>query len=149
MPRFEYSSWMRAPVETVWAFHEREDALKLLSPPGTEIRYRKGKLETGARVELRAPLFGPVKARWLALHVDCEPGRYFVDEQIAGPFRRWVHRHGFEAEDGGTRLTDTVEFSLPLAPVSDWVGAWVVRLQLRAMFRRRHEVTRRECEGAG
>lgn len=146
MLSFEYSTLIQAPLDKVWEFHERPDALNLLSPPGTVIVSRKGKLETGARVEFRAPLIGPFRVRWLALHVDCVAPQYFVDEQIRGPFRYWRHEHRFAAESGGTRLTDSIRFSLPLAPVSEWLAGWAVKMRLKAMFVRRHEITRRECE---
>ncbi|MBL8221521.1 MAG: SRPBCC family protein [Bryobacterales bacterium] len=149
MPRFAASVWIDAPVERVWRFHEREDALELLSPQWAKPRVtaRKGKLATGSRVEMLVPL-GPFRVRWLALHVDHEEMHHFTDEQIRGPFRYWVHVHRFEAEGNGTRLTDAVEFRLPLSPVSDWVMGWVVKMQLGAMFRHRHGVTKRECEGS-
>ncbi len=147
MLSLECSTLIRAPVRKVWEFHEREDALKLLSPPGTTIVWRKGKLEAGAQVEILAPVAGPVKVRWLALHVDCVPLQYFVDEQVRGPFRYWRHEHRFETGEGGMRLTDSIRFSLPLAPVSDWLIGWAVKLRLKAMFAGRHEITRRACEG--
>ena len=90
---------------------------------------------------------GVFHIRWLALHVDHENHRHFTDEQIAGPFRYWKHEHRFEPENNGTRLTDSVEFRLPLSPLSDWLIGWVVKMQLRAMFRHRHEVTKQHCEG--
>lgn len=148
MPKFTAAVWIDAPVERVWEFHEREDALELLSPPWARPRIllRKGKLATGSRVEMQLPV-GGFHIRWLALHVDHENLRHFTDEQIAGPFRYWKHEHRFEPENNGTRLTDSVEFRLPLSPLSDWLIGWVVKMQLRAMFRHRHEVTKQHCEG--
>lgn len=147
MLSFQYSSWINAPVDRVWAFHEQEGVLELLSPPGTKILSREGRgLEAGARVEILAPILGPIKVRWLALHVECKRGSLFVDEQVSGPFRYWRHSHHFLPQDGGTRLTDVIRFSLPLAPVSDWLIGWAVKLQLRAMFAKRHKVTRKLCE---
>ena len=145
MQHFEYSSWIDAPVETVFAFHERPDALEKLTPPGqrVEIVSRKGGIETGARVELRIHL-GPVSMRWLALHVEYEKNRLFVDDQIRGPFRRWVHRHQFTVEGGGTRLTDSVEFALPGGPFVELLLGPVVQNRLKKMFEYRHDVTRRE-----
>lgn len=90
---------------------------------------------------------GPFRIRWVALHVDHKDFHHFTDEQIAGPFRYWKHEHHFESENGGTRLTDSVEFRLPLSPASDWLLAWIVRLQLGAMFRHWHRVTKQLCEG--
>lgn len=114
MLTFQYSSHIAAPVEEVFAFHERADALNLLSPPGdgTEIVSRTGGLEVGAIVELRVP-FGPFKLRWLAHHIGYEKNRLFIDEQREGPFAAWVHAHLFEPEGEGTRLTDSIEYALP------------------------------------
>jgi ligand-binding SRPBCC domain-containing protein len=147
MPHFRASVWIDAPVESVWRFHEREDAFELLSPPWAkpQITARQGRLATGSRIEMLLPA-GPFRIRWVALHVDHQDFHHFTDEQIAGPFRYWKHEHRFEAEHGGTRLTDSVEFRLPLSPVSDWLLAWIVRLQLGAMFRHRHRVTKQLCE---
>ncbi len=147
MPKFTATVWIDAPVQRVWQFHEREDALELLSPPWAKPRIvaRNGRLATGSRIEMQLPA-GPFHMRWLALHVDHEDFHHFTDEQIAGPFRYWKHEHRFETEKNGTRLTDSVEFRLPFSPVSDWLLAWFVKLPLAAMFRHRHRITKQQCE---
>ena len=123
-----------APVETVFAFHERDDALELLTPPFPQVAItRTGGIEAGARVELRV---GPF--RWIARHTGYEKNRLFVDEMVEGPFRQWVHRHEFEDLGGKTRLTDRIEYEVR-------AGA-MVRVALGMLFRYRHRVTKRECE---
>jgi ligand-binding SRPBCC domain-containing protein len=147
MPLFEYASLIAAPVETVFAFHQRPDALELLTPPwaGVRVLRRTGGIGPGAEVELLVPI-GPFRKRWLAVHTDFEQDRLFVDEQREGPFRRWVHRHEFYDAGGSTRLVDRVFFSLPGGPPADFAAAWLAKLQLRRMFRYRHEITRRHTE---
>jgi ligand-binding SRPBCC domain-containing protein len=149
MLRFEYSSVIAAPVERVFAFHQRPDALELLTPPRprVEVVRRTGGILPGALVELRIHQ-GPFRVTWLAEHGEYIPNRLFTDFQTKGPFRVWRHRHQFEAAGDATRLTDSIEFSLPLAPLSDWLGGWLARIQLRHMFEYRHRVTRQHCESA-
>jgi ligand-binding SRPBCC domain-containing protein len=148
MLHFERSAWVAAPVETVFAFHERQDALEKLTPPSqrVELIQREGGLETGARVELRLRL-GPLSKKWIALHTEYAQNRLFVDTQIDGPFRSWRHRHEFTPERGGTRLTDSVDFELPGGPMAEMFFGRLIRGQLETMFAYRHAVTRRECEG--
>ncbi len=147
MPRFRFSSVIDAPAAEIWAFHEAPDALERLLPPDGSVRVieRRGGLEPGSTVELELR-FGPFRRRWLARHTECAPPAYFCDEQERGPFRVWRHRHGFEpAGEGRCRLVDEVEFSLPLAPVSDWIGAPIVKQILVGMFRWRHARTAEAC----
>jgi ligand-binding SRPBCC domain-containing protein len=148
MPVFEHSSVIHAPVERVFAFHEHPAALERLTPPWPPVRVlsREGGIREGARVVLELAL-GPLRQRWVALHTGYEKDRLFIDRQVEGPFRSWLHHHRFEAAGPGlTRLTDHVEFSLPGGPPADLLGAWFARLQLRRMFTYRHAMTRRYCE---
>jgi len=145
MPVFSKSVIVKAPVETVFGFHEREDALRLLSPPFPPLRVIKkdGGLEPGSRVELK---IGPV--RWVALHSAFGKNQFFEDRQIAGPFAKWIHRHEFEPLGGGTRLTDRVEYQLPGGVWINRLLGWIVNIGLLQMFRQRHQLTKRYCEGA-
>ncbi len=144
---YERSIRINAPVERVFALHERADALELLTPPGQgiEVLRREGGLKVGAVVEFSVPI-GPIRKRWVARHIAYEKNRLFVDEQQSGPFRRWLQRHQFIPDAGGTLLVDSVDFELPLAPVSEWLGGWIARRKLDAMFAYRHWVTRQMCE---
>lgn len=134
------SSLFEAPVESVFAFHEREDALTLLSPafPPVTVISRTGGIRAGARVVLR---IGPIT--WIAAHTAYERDRLFVDEQISGPFASWVHHHEFADEGGHCRLTDRVSFDLPGGRVVNALFGWAVALSLHPMFRHRHAVTRK------
>lgn len=147
MLAFEYSSYVAAPVHEVFAFHERDDALEKLTPPDppVEVVRREGGIRPGAVVELRIGRW-PLRITWLARHTEYEPGRRFVDVQERGPFAHWEHRHEFAPEGAGTRMTDRVSFSLPLAFVANPLFGWLARRQLRAMFAHRHAQVRRYCE---
>jgi len=144
---FKHSSVVNASPEVVWKFHERPDILQLLNPPWQPVQIvrREGGLAVGAITEFRL-FISPLPLTWLARHTECEKYRLFTDEQISGPFESWVHRHEFEPEDGKTRLTDAISFSMPGGGTVEFVGGWLVQAQLEAMFRYRHYVTKRECE---
>jgi ligand-binding SRPBCC domain-containing protein len=144
---FKYSSVINAPPEVVWNFHERPDILQLLTPPWQPVQVlrREGGLDVGAITEFRLFL-GLLPLTWLARHTEYEKYRLFTDEQISGPFESWIHRHEFERQNGQTRLTDAISFSMPGGEVTEFLSGWLVQVQLEAMFRYRHYVTKRECE---
>jgi ligand-binding SRPBCC domain-containing protein len=143
VPAFVRTVLIDAPVEAVFAFHERDDALARLSPPFPRVHVirKTGGIEAGSRVELRIGRF-----RWVALHTGFEKNRLFVDEQTQGPFHRWIHRHEFEEIDGRTRLTDRVEYRLRGGLAVEAVFGWIVKLALGRMFRARHSATKKFCE---
>ena len=147
MLHFKYSSLIDAPVEMVWKFYQRPNILEILTPPWqpVEIVRHEGGLEVGAISEFRIHL-GFLPVRWVAQHTECKSNQLFTDEQVAGPMQSWVHRHQFVEENGKTRLTDAISFSLPGGSPIEWLlSAWVDE-RLEHMFRYRHQVTKRECE---
>lgn len=146
--RFIRTLDVAAPVEKLWAFHERPDAFQLLTPPWErmEIVTPPRSLEVGTRVEVKTWI-GPIPTRIVAEHVAYERGRMFADRMIQGPFRSWLHRHIFEArEGGGSRLTDDIEYELPLGWLGRTFGAAIARRRLERTFAHRHRITREICE---
>jgi uncharacterized protein (TIGR01777 family) len=145
---FELTTELPASAEAVYAWHARPGALERMLPPWEKIRVlqRAGTLEIG-RVVLAVPL-GPFRVRWVARHHNGRPGRQFVDEQIEGPFVRWVHTHLFEPL-GSTRcrMVDRVEYELAAA-TGPLIGA-MVAARLRRTFRYRHETLRQDLATLG
>ena len=143
MPIFQKSVLIEAPQEKVFAFHERKDALKLLSPsfPPIKILRTTGSLQPGSVVELKV---GPF--HWTALHTAYEKNRFFEDRQARGFFAEWIHRHEFSSENGGTRLTEVIRYRLPGGALINAFFGWAVQLALHQMFAQRHRITKRYCE---
>lgn len=147
MPHFEFSSLIHAPVEEVWHFHERSDILQILTPPWQPVQVvrRQGGLGVGAISEFRIFL-GPIPVKWVAVHTECDPYRIFTDEQQQGPMETWIHRHQFAADQGQTRLTDAISYSVPGGWLVNFLLTGWISARLDAMFRYRHEITRRYCD---
>ncbi len=144
---FQYSSLINAPVEVVWNFHTRPDILQLLTPPWQPVQIirHEGGLEIGAISEFRLWL-GILPIRWVCVHTQYEENRLFTDEQREGPMLNWTHQHQFSQENGKTRLTDAIAFSLPGGSIAEFCLGWWVKMRLEDMFRYRHQLTQRYCE---
>ncbi|MBC7543127.1 MAG: SRPBCC family protein [Candidatus Sericytochromatia bacterium] len=147
---FSRSVDIHAPIEAVFAWHERPDALRLLTPPGQRLIVLKplASLHVGQRALLFA-LAGLIPTLWYVEHVVYDPPHEFVDRQILGPFWFWEHHHRFVALDAQTtRLTDAIEYALPGGKLGAWLGGRLVTAQLARMFEHRHQVTRQAIESA-
>jgi uncharacterized protein (TIGR01777 family) len=132
-----------APADAVFRWHERPGAFERLTPPWEAVRVveRHGGIADGGRVVLRMGP-GPFGVRWVAAHRDYIAGEQFRDEQIAGPFARWVHTHRVEPDGGrGCWLEDRIEYALPCGALGALVGGGYTRRKLARMFRYRHQIT--------
>jgi uncharacterized protein (TIGR01777 family) len=141
MDRVSRRSPMPVPVEALWAWHLRPGALERLMPPWDRVRVvaRTGGVENGARVTLAVPV-GPIRVRWIAEHRDVDPPHGFADEQIAGPFARWVHVHTMTADGpAASILEDRVDYAGPAGPVGRAIARRAVGARLPALLRYRHE----------
>ena len=151
MPRFQKKSPMPVSAEELYAWHMAPGAFEKLVPPWQKVKVleQPEELKEGA-ILLMKVYFGPVGVEWEALHRDFVEGRQFVDEQVRGPFGRWVHTHSFEPQEDGTSvLVDTIEFEPPLG----WLGrlgggTLITGKMLEKMFAERHRVTREDLQRA-
>lgn len=102
-------------------------------------------MKAGTLIDYRIRLFG-VPVTWRTRIDAFEPGVRFVDRQLSGPYRTWIHTHEFGDHDGGkaTKMLDRVEYEVPLGPLGDVVRALFVRRTLEKIFDYRARIIARD-----
>ena len=139
------NQWVSAGLEDTFALFSDAANLEAITPPFMGFRILTPlpiDMHEGTLIEYRLRLFG-IPVFWRSRIERWIPQHSFVDVQLRGPYARWVHTHTFTAEDGGTRVRDRVEYSLPFAPLSEPVNALFVRPMVERIFRHRHETIAR------
>jgi ligand-binding SRPBCC domain-containing protein len=104
-----------------------------------------GLLEAGDTVTFEGVHFG-VRQRLTARIVEMEPPVRFVDELVRGAFARLRHLHEFEAEAGGTRMRDTLEWTAPLGPLGRLADGLFLEAYMRRFLTRKQAELRRLAE---
>ena len=103
---------------------------------------------TGTLIDYRISLRG-IPMRWRTRIAAWEPPVRFVDEQIAGPYRLWVHEHTFADHGNGTICRDVVRYRLWAPPgVEALLNRTLVAPDLHRIFTfRAQEMVRRFGRG--
>jgi ligand-binding SRPBCC domain-containing protein len=141
----EREQLVAAPLADVFAFFAQARNLERITPPWLRfVVLTPGPIEMapGALIDYRLQVRG-VPLRWTSRIEEWAPGRGFVDRQLRGPYRLWLHRHEFAELDGGTIVRDRVRYELPLGPIGDAVHAAIVRHDLGRVFDFRRDAVRR------
>jgi ligand-binding SRPBCC domain-containing protein len=107
---------LEALTPSLLAFH-------ILTPQPIEMR-------PGAFIEYRLRVHG-LPVRWKTEITAWEPPRRFVDEQLRGPYRLWIHEHTFEEDGDGTICGDFVRYAVPFGALANWL---VVARDVRKIF---------------
>lgn len=117
----------------VFPFFADAHNLERITPPFLGFRVRTPRpigMREGVLIDYSLRLRG-LPLRWRTRISMWEPESCFVDEQVRGPYRTWVHTHTFEDHPGGTLCLDRVEY----AYVGDrLVQSWLVGKEVERIF---------------
>lgn len=121
------------PREAVFTFFADAMNLETLTPPWLQFEILTPQpisMRAGTLIDYRLRLRGfPVK--WRTRITAWEPPARFVDEQLQGPYRLWVHEHTFADVPDGTLVNDRVRYRVPGGRL---VNRLLVQRELNAIF---------------
>jgi ligand-binding SRPBCC domain-containing protein len=138
------SQQLDLPREQVFDFFAAAANLESITPPELQFQIVTPPplaMQLGTLIEYRLQLFG-VPFKWLTRISRWRPPHEFVDEQLRGPYRLWVHTHRFSSSGRTTRMEDEVHYQLPFFPVGE-LAYPLVRWQLGRIFAFRRQAIAR------
>jgi ligand-binding SRPBCC domain-containing protein len=129
------------PLDEVFDFFADAGNLEAITPP--ELRFKiltplPIEMHPGRLIQYQMSLYG-VPFKWLTEISVWEPGVRFVDQQLSGPYKVWIHEHRFTAiSPDKTHIFDTVQYALPLEPFGR-LAHGLVRAKLDRIFSYREQ----------
>jgi ligand-binding SRPBCC domain-containing protein len=141
MPTVQSTVDLNAVAGRVFAVLLRPENLVRLAPPDLGFRLLEAPeaLTVGARVAIGLRRWG-VTLRLETEVTTLEADRLLVEEQRRGPFRRWTVTRRLEPlADGGTRLSDAVDFEPPGGVLGLALRAGTIERDLAWLFEHRRE----------
>lgn len=116
MRRFQCELWLPVPPKDVFPFFADAANLEKITPPWLSFQILTPSpisMQPGTLIDYKLRVHG-IPLRWRTRIHEWEPPFHFVDVQLRGPYRHWVHTHSFEPHEGGTLTRDVVEYQAPL-----------------------------------
>jgi NADH dehydrogenase len=147
--RLVATQFIPRPRDEVFAFFATPDNLARITPPSMRFEFVTAdrRMREGLEIDYRLrPILG-IPVGWRTRIDAYDPPWGFSDTQLRGPYRRWNHRHDFRTVDGGTLMTDTIEYSLPFGILGDAVHRFLVRAELASIFRYRDHIIQTALAG--
>jgi ligand-binding SRPBCC domain-containing protein len=131
--KYQHIFTVQASLSRVAEFHRQSASLEAITPPGIRVRVHRApaRLNNGDEMDFTLWL-GPLPVRWLARIEQVSPAG-FVDRQVCGPFKQWIHRHIFVSlDETTTEVRDEIQAELKphllWGPVSlsMWLGLFLL-----------------------
>ncbi|MEP6848937.1 MAG: SRPBCC family protein [Acidobacteriota bacterium] len=125
----------------VFEFFSDAGNLERITPPALNFHIFTPQpidLYQGALIEYRLRIYG-FRINWRTEISFWDPPFEFVDRELKGPYKQWIHRHTFvELGENRTLIKDEVRYRLPFEPIGD-LFHWLVRWELDRIFDFRQE----------
>lgn len=124
------------PRERVFAFFADAGNLERITPPQLNFHIvtpQPIEMRPGTLIDYRLRLRGfPIT--WRTEISIWEPPHRFVDRQLSGPYKQWIHTHTFTGlGPSETLIEDEVRYRLPFEPLGD-AAHFIVRRELEKIF---------------
>ncbi|MFC1579512.1 CDP-paratose 2-epimerase [Thermodesulfobacteriota bacterium] len=127
-------------IHRVFSFFSDAGNLEKITPPElcfSVITPMPLQMKENIVIDYKLRLFG-IPFEWKARIRSWNSPSQFIDEQIQGPYRLWIHTHRFFDLGKATRITDEIVYALPLRPLGEAAFPFVHFLLMR-IFRFREQ----------
>jgi ligand-binding SRPBCC domain-containing protein len=136
-------------INKVWEFYTDINHLKIITPKEINLQVINAtdqKFSQGTEIWIEGKILIFKRSAWHSVITFLKSYEY-VDEMLAGPFKKWNHLHKFRDLDYGqkTEVVDQVDFELPYGIVGKLFEGYAYN-QLRKIFDHRKIATIKNLE---
>lgn len=131
-------------LEKAWEFFTVPTNLDKITPAEMKFKITNNpppKTYRGQIITYKIGILPGINSNWITEITHLEDRKFFVDEQRFGPYAMWHHEHHFEQiSEGKVKMTDIVNFKLPLGFLGDLFGGAIIKNKVISIFKSRFDI---------
>ncbi len=130
-------------INEAWNFFSSPDNLKLITPEYMNFKILNrsdvGDMYPGMIITYTiSPLFN-LSIKWATEITQLKDHKYFIDNQIKGPYKIWHHEHHFKETDKGVEMRDVLFYELSYGFLGKLVYKLFVKKRVEEIFNYRYK----------
>jgi len=133
------------PIELkkAWDFFSQPDNLKLITPDYLNFKILSksdaGEMYPGMIITYTlSPLFH-ISINWATEISQVKEYKYFIDNQIKGPYKIWHHEHHFKETEQGVEMRDILYYEIPYGFVGRLLHKLIIEKKVNEIFNYREQ----------
>jgi ligand-binding SRPBCC domain-containing protein len=145
---FRHSFIVKSPIEWVWRFFTDVKHLEIITPEQIDLKIintTSPNIVQGQEIWCSGKIIAKRRMSWHSKITFLKRYEY-VDEMLAGPFKKWRHLHKFQNIDEKlTEVIDEIEYELPYGMLGKLLEGYSYK-QLQKTFEHRKTATVKALE---
>ena len=148
MYNFKQTQTIQADLKEVFDFFQKPENLAKVTPAWINFSIKSNPplvMKEGAEFEYTIRLYG-IPVNWKTRIAKYSPPNIFIDEQLKGPYKIWIHTHKFQQVDGHVIMEDSVDYDLYGGIFKNIAHILFVKNSVKKIFKYRKEVIEKELK---
>lgn len=130
-------------IEKAWDFFSKPENLAKITPSYMNFdilsRSDAGEMYPGMIISYKiSPLFN-ISVKWATEITQVKQHKYFIDNQIKGPYKIWHHEHHFRKIEGGIEMRDILFYEIPYGFIGNLLYKFIIKNRVEEIFDYRSE----------
>jgi len=131
------------PIAKAWDFFCDPENLKLITPPYLSYkmlsRSDAGEMYPGMILSYKVSPVLNIDIKWATEITQVKEQKYFIDNQIKGPYKIWHHEHHFKEIENGTEMRDILYYEMPYGILGKLIHKIFIRKRVKKIFNYRYK----------
>ena len=124
-------------LEDAWTFFSSPANLNKITPSYMDFKITSdlgSDFYPGMIITYEVRPFLGIKMNWVTEITQVKAQQFFIDDQLAGPYKYWHHEHHFRATEKGVEMTDILHYAAPFGFIGSLAELLFVNRQVQQIF---------------